>query len=165
MFHSLRLQTPLVWVLLQAVSTVALAQTIEKSKYQAIEVKQFEFGQGTNMPKSFQRSLMQETALALLETGRFKQVLREGEKPTDQGLPLLQLTGEVTEFQPSTGTFRTKTRIAAHIKFSDAATGRVLVEEDVKASVLLVGITGSESIEATRAFGKEVAKVTKQLFF
>lgn len=85
MLHSLRLRTRLVWVLLQAVSTVALAQIIEKSKYQVIEVKQFEFGQGTNMPKSFQRALMQETALALLQIGKFKEVLREGEKPADPG--------------------------------------------------------------------------------
>ena len=165
MFRSLSLRTGLVWLLLQAVSTVALAQIIEKSKYQVIEVNQFEFGQGTNLPKSFQRALMQETALALLEIGKFKQVLREGEKPADPGLPLLQLTAKVTEFQEHTGFFRPKTRIAAHIKFIDAATGRVLVEDDVKAEVLLAGITARESIEATRAVAKEVAKVTKQLFF
>ncbi|MBZ5511157.1 MAG: hypothetical protein LAN70_08290 [Acidobacteriia bacterium] len=167
MLHSLRLRTRLVWVLLQAVSTVALAQIIEKSKYQVIEVKQFEFGQGTNMPKSFQRALMQETALALLQIGKFKEVLREGEKPADPGLPLLQLTTKVTEFQGGSdwGFFRAKTRIAAHIKFIDAATGRVLVEDDLKAEVELAGLRARESIDVTRSIAKEIAKVTKQRFF
>lgn len=171
MCNPLASRTFLVWLLLPVVSSLASAQGIEKNKYQAIEVKQFEVGQGTNMPKHYQRSMMQEIPLALLDIGKFKHVFRAGEAPADANLPLLQLSGTVTKFTAGSEVKRFfivgagTTSVTAHVRFVDAATQRVLLEDDVDGKVILGGVVASESLGATRGLAKEIAKVTKRTFF
>lgn len=161
-------RTFLVWLLLPVVSLLGFAQEIEKNKYQVIAVKQFEVGQGTNMPKQYQRSMMQEIPLALLDIGKFKQVFREGDQPVDPNLPQLQLSGTITKF--TAGSEITlfaagRTSITAHLRFVDTATQRVLFEADVDGKVILSGIRARDSLDATRILAKEIAKVTERTFF
>jgi hypothetical protein len=56
------------------------------------------------------------------------------------------------------------TKVVAHIKFIETATGSVLFEKDVDGKVV-IGVFGGDSKGSTRGLAKEVAKVTKRTFF
>jgi curli biogenesis system outer membrane secretion channel CsgG len=157
--------------LMQVAPTVE-AQKNHKNKYHNIEVARFDTKEGVQFPADYLITMTEELVTQLQETGKFKQVLREGEIPAEAGVPTIRLTGTVTEFKKGSHAKRFllgpgfgKTKVKAHVKFIDAATGEVLFEDDVDGKVVLGGLIKSESIGATRGLAKEVAKVTKKQFF
>jgi hypothetical protein len=142
-----------------------------KNKYQQIEVARFTVKAGTEFPDNYLTTLMGELAAQLQETKKFQRVFSEGESQGAGEAPALRLTGEITEFQKGNRAVRYvigfgagKTKVKAHIKLSDRATGQTLYEGDVDGKVI-IGFFGGESVGATRGLAKEVAKVTKQKFF
>jgi curli biogenesis system outer membrane secretion channel CsgG len=161
-----------VWGAIAALVLTAFAgEKKHKNKYPSIEVIRFDIKEGVNFPADYLHTLTEELVSQLKETGKFTEVLREGETPEKPDLPTLRLVGTVTEFQPGSQTKRYlvgfgagKTKIVAHVKFLDKATGEVLFEDDVDGKVWR-GAAGGESIGATRGLAKEVAKVGKQQFF
>jgi hypothetical protein len=56
-----------------------------------------------------------------------------------------------------------KTKIVAHVKFVDAATGNVQLEKNVDGKVW-IGFMGGESIGATKGLAKDVAKLARKNF-
>ncbi|MEW6209626.1 MAG: DUF4410 domain-containing protein [Acidobacteriota bacterium] len=141
-----------------------------KNKYKGIEVVRFEIKDGVQLPPDYLITLTEELVKQMQETKKFAEVLREGETPADQ-TSALKLTGTVTEFKPGSRAKRYligfgagKTKIVAHIKFVDRATGEVLFEDDVDGKVIMGGM-GGDSIGATRGLAKEVAKVASKQFF
>ena len=164
--------------LLTAVFTLGLAAhpgtaaEIRKGHYQSIEVTRFEVAPGVEFPESYLVTMTGELAAQLTEKKKFRHVLRQGETAGDGSSgPTLRVTGTVTEFQKGNRAVRYvvgfgagKTKLKAHVKFIDAATGDVVWEKDVDGKVI-IGLFGGESVGATRGLAKEVAKVTKQQFF
>ena len=163
-----------VWGAIAALMLTALAfagDKKNKNKYQNIEVVRFDIKEGVNFPVDYLHTMTEELVSQLQQTGKFGQVLREGETPEKADVPTIRLVGTVTEFQPGSVAKRVlvgfgsgKTKVVAHVKFLDKATGEVLFEDDVDGKVWR-GAVGGESIGATRGLAKEVAKVGKQQFF
>jgi hypothetical protein len=104
------------------------------------------------------------------KTKKFKQVLHAGETAADNA-PTVRVIGTLTEFKAGSRTKRYlvgfgagKSKVTAHVKFLDAATGQVLFEQDVKGDVVM-GVFGGDSGGMTRELAGAVTKTaTKQLF-
>jgi len=146
-------------------------KSVEKDKYQQVEVAKFEVKEGVQFPESYLTTLMGELVAQLQETKKFKQASSEGVGQGAADVPTLRLTGVVTEFKPGSRAKRYvigfgagKTKVVADIKFIDKATGEVLYQGSVDGKVI-IGMFGGESVGATRGLAKEVAKVAKQKFF
>ena len=142
-----------------------------KDKYQNIEVTRFDVKEGVDFPADWMLTMTEEIVKQLQETKKLKQVLRESETPTDPAAPTLKLTGTVTQYDKGSRAARYmigfgagKTKVVAHIKIADKATGEVLFEDDVDGKVI-IGVIGGESVGATRGLAKEVAGKTKKEFF
>ena len=156
---------------------VSLASAAEKEKkdlrgnYDAIEVVRFTAKDGTNFPPDYAVTLVEDMVKELQATGKFKQVLREGEKPENADAKVMRVTGTITEFNPGSRAKRYlvgfgsgKTKIVAQVKYMDVATGEQLWEDKMDGKVW-IGAFGGESIGATRGLAKELAKKTKAHFF
>jgi hypothetical protein len=144
---------------------------VEKNRYQQIEITKFEVKEGVEFPPDYLADLTNELAAQLRETEKFRQVSREGEAPAEANAPALKLSGTVTEFKAGNRAVRYmvgfgagRTKVKAHVKFTDRATGEVLYEGDVDGKVIM-GVFGGDSRGATRGLAKEVAKVARQQFF
>ncbi|HEX8181825.1 MAG TPA: DUF4410 domain-containing protein [Pyrinomonadaceae bacterium] len=141
------------------------------NKYQNIEITRFDVKAGIDFPPEYLTEMMKDIANQLQDTHKFKQVARPGETLTDTNAPTIRLMGTVIKYQKGSrtkrwlaGPFGGKTKIVAHIKFLDAATGAVLLEKDVDGKVI-IGVLGGESEGATNGVAKEIAKETKKAFF
>jgi curli biogenesis system outer membrane secretion channel CsgG len=155
-----------------AAGAVVAEEKSVKGKYQAIEVARFDIKPGVEkFSPDWLVTMNEELIKQLQETAKFKEVLREGEKPSDASTPTLMLVGTVTEYNPGNRAARYmvgfgagKTKVKAHVKILDKATNEVLFEDDVDGKVIM-GVIGGESIGATRGLAKEVASKTKKKFF
>jgi hypothetical protein len=147
----------------------ASAATVHNHKYESIQVMRFTVEPGSNIPQDYFATMMEELVSQLNRTHRFEEVLREGEKPAGNS-PVLELTGTITQFNRGNRTVRYmvgfgagKTKIVAHVKFVDAATGNVQLEKNVDGKVW-IGFMGGESIGATKGLAKDVAKLARKNF-
>ena len=142
-----------------------------KDKYQSVEVARFDVQQGVNFPQDWLITMNEAIVKQLQETKKFKEIRREGESPADPNAPSLKLVGTVTEYKPGSRAKRYMvgfgagaTKVKAHIKLVDRATGEVLFEDDVDGKVVM-GVIGGESLGATRGLAKEIAGKMKKEFF
>jgi hypothetical protein len=155
----------LVWPTASAASDKKEAKA---QQYRTVEVIPFDSKEGVLFPPDFHVRLTEELVSELLGSKRFAQVLREGETPNGDAGPMLKLAGTVTEFKKGSqmkrymiGFGAGKTKIKASIKFTDAATGEVVFEDDVDGKVIM-GFAGGDSMGAAHGLAKEVAKVAKE---
>ncbi|HEX8649937.1 MAG TPA: DUF4410 domain-containing protein [Pyrinomonadaceae bacterium] len=143
-----------------------------KNQYQNIEVAQFDVKEGVEFPAENMTGMMDEIVSELQDIKKFKQVTRAGATPVDAAsAPTIQLVGTVTEYKAGSRAKRYligfgagKTKVVAHVKFIDKATGNVLLERDVDGKVVL-GLFGGKSKTSLRDVGKEIASVAKKKFF
>ncbi len=141
-----------------------------KGQYKNIEVVKFDVKEGIQFPPDYMNGMMDETVKELQGLKKFQQVLREGETQTDAAAPTIRLIGTVTQYNPGNRTKRYlfpgagKTKIVAHVKFIDKATGNVLFEKDVDGKVV-IGIFGGDSKGSLHGVGKEISEVAKKQFF
>ena len=142
-----------------------------KNKYKDIEVVKFDIKPGVEFPEEHLAGMMDEVVKELQDLKKFGQVFRAGEVQTDTTAATLRLEGTVTEFKKGSQTKRYligfgagKTKVVAHVKFIDKATGNVVFEKDVDGKVVL-GIFGGQSKTSLRDVGKEIAEVSKKQFF
>jgi hypothetical protein len=162
----------------------AKADPALKGKYQRLEVDDFTVQEGIDFPADGLGVLRAEIVQELVHLRRFKQVsdkraaqpasetkTETAEPQANTPEPTLRLVGTITKYKPGSRAKRYligfgagATKVVAHIKFVDAATGNVLFEKDVDGKVI-IGFFGGESSGATRGLAKEVAKVAKKTFF
>jgi curli biogenesis system outer membrane secretion channel CsgG len=142
-----------------------------KNKFECIEITRFDVKAGVELPKDWLITMTEELITQMKQTGKFKDICREGETPTDPNAPAMKLVGTVIEYKQGNRAARYligfgagKTVVKAHIKLIDRATGEVLFEDDVDGKVVM-GVIGGESVGATRGLAKEVASKTKKEFF
>lgn len=148
-----------------ASSLLAGSDDARSTVYQVIEVMRFNSGPGVDFPPDYLATMMEELVAQLTETGKFQQVLRQGETPAQANTPTIRLIGTVTDFNKGSRAMRYvvgfgagKTKVKAHVKFIDSSTGDVRLEKNVDGAVW-IGFIGGESIGATRGLAKEVAKL------
>lgn len=142
-----------------------------KNKYQNIEVTRFEIKEGIKFPAESLDVIMTQIVEELENLKRFKQVSSIGETIASAPGPTIRLSGTITKYKAGSRAKRYfigfgagMTKVVAHIKFVDTATGTVLFEKDVDGKVW-IGLFGGASSGATRGLAKEVAKVTKKQLF
>ncbi len=142
-----------------------------KNKYQNIEVVRFDIQEGVEFPPESRDVVMAQVVEELKQLKRFKQVSNVGETIPEGAGPTVRLTGTITKYKAGSRAKRYligfgagATKVVAHIKFVDPATGNVLFEKDVDGKVW-IGMFGGESSGATRGLAKAVAKVTKKQLF
>jgi hypothetical protein len=142
-----------------------------QGQYQNIEVAKFDVKEGIDFPADNMNIMMDEIVSELQGLKKFKQVSRTGETLADPAASTLQLVGTVTKYQAGSRAKRYligfgagKTKVVAHVKFIDKATGNVLLERDVDGKVV-IGLFGGQSKTSLRDVGKEIAQVTKNRFF
>ena len=142
-----------------------------KDKYKDIEVKKFDIASGVEFPEEQLNTMMGEIVEELKHLKKFNQVFLGGDTQTEAGLPTLQLVGTVTEYKKGSQAKRYlvgfgagKTKIKAHVKFIDRATGNLVFEKDVDGKVVF-GLFGGRSKTSLRDVGKEIAEVSKKQFF
>jgi len=141
----------------------------EKGKYSNIEIQRFDVASGVEFPADWLATMMDEVVRHITETKRFKEVLRQGEKP-NQAAPTLKLTGTVVQYKAGNRAVRYmvgfgagKTKIVANVKFVDAATRNALLEKKVDGKVW-IGFAGGDSVGATRGLAKELAQLARKSF-
>lgn len=142
-----------------------------KNKYQNIEVVSFDIQEGIKFPPESRDVIMAQVVEELKQIKKFKEVANTGATITDGSGPTVRLTGTITKYKAGSRAKRYligfgagATKVNAHLKFVDAATGDVLFEKDVDGKVW-IGLFGGDSSGATRGLAKEVAKVTKKQLF
>lgn len=157
-------------------SATAFAQTAKatdavKNKYQNIEVVKFDILEGVNFPPESRDVIMAQIVEELKQLKKFTTVSNVGETVPEGAGATVRLTGTITKYKPGSRAKRYligfgagATKVAAHIKYVDAATGNVIFEKDVDGKVW-IGMFGGDSSGATRGLAKEVGKVTKKQLF
>jgi hypothetical protein len=150
--------------------SAAYAQS-PKNHYRSIEIARFNVEPGTEVPPDFVVAVMNDLTEQLRKTNKFEMVFREEGGLTSAPTPALKLSGAIKEFKKGSRAKRYligfgagKTKIAAHVRFTDRETGEVLFEDDVDGKVV-IGAFGGDSMGAARGLAKEVGKVTKKQFF
>lgn len=142
-----------------------------KNRYDSIEVAPFTVRQGIDLPAEYMQSMMASVFKNLRRTQKFKHVLTQGDaEPSDSGR-IIHLLGVVTQYKHGGRGKRLiaiglagDTKVVAHVKFLDKATGEVLVEADVD-GVIYTGFLGGSPKGAPSGIGKDIAKIAKKLFF
>lgn len=166
------LSLPLVMAAALALSDTAQAQEpATANRYQSVEVTSFAAGEGLNVPQDFVIATTNQVTQKLRDTKKFAIVYLAGSGPAAPPAPVLRLTGVIKDFKAGSRSKRYlivfgagKTRIGAHVQFIDAATQKVVYEQDVDGKVI-IGLLGGDSMGAASGLAKEVAKVTKKKFF
>ena len=142
-----------------------------KGQFERAEVVNFEVKEGVEFPQHYLTTMNAEIVAQLQAKKRFKEVVAAGGSPSAASNSTLRVTGVVTKFKAGNRTTRYlvgfgagKTKIVAHVKFINGATGETVLEKDVDGKVV-IGMFGGESIGATRGLAKEIAKVAVKTFF
>jgi hypothetical protein len=142
-----------------------------KNRYENIEVAPFDVQRGVDFPDDYMRAMMAGVVKDLKRINKFKRVLAEGEARQDGNAPTIQLVGTVIKFKRGNRGRRLialglagDTKVVAHIKFIDKASGKALVEADVD-GVVYTGFLGGSPKGASSGVGKDVAKIAKKVFF
>jgi hypothetical protein len=142
-----------------------------KNRYENIEVAPFDVRRGVDFPDEYMRAMMAGVVKDLKRINKFKRVLAEGEAQQDGNAPAIRLVGTVIKFKRGNRGKRLialglagDTKVVAHIKFIDKASGKALVEADVDGMVY-TGLLGGSPKGAPSGVGKDVAKIAKKVFF
>jgi hypothetical protein len=142
-----------------------------KNRYENIEVTGFDVKQGIDFPNDYMQRMMAGVVKDLRATKKFNRVFAEGETGQDGSSSTIQLVGTVTKYKRGNRAKRFialglagETKVVAHVKFIDKATGELLVEGDVD-GLVYDGILGGNSQGAPSGVGKDVAKIAKKVFF
>ncbi len=147
------------------------AGAAEKNKYQNVEVAPFIAQADVKITPEELKALTDSVVKELQDIKKFKQVLREGETPSDAAAPTLKITGTVVKYKAGSRAKRYivgfgagKSKLIAEVKFIDAATGNVLYEQKADGDVVM-GVFGGNSGGAKSELAEQVAKSAKKKFF
>jgi hypothetical protein len=142
-----------------------------KGRYENIEVTTFDVKPGIEFPSDYMERMMADVVKDLRAIKKFKRVFTDSENPQDRSKPTIQLVGTVIKYKRGNRGKRFialglagDTKVVAHVKFIDKATGTLLIEGDVD-GVVYDGILGGSSKTAPSGVGKDVAKIAKKVFF
>jgi TolB-like protein len=167
--------TPILLLVLGALSSFpARAQESRrdlKNRYAKIEVATFNVQRGIDLPDEYKRTMMADVIKDLKRINKFKEVIAEGEVSQRGDATTIQLVGTVIQYKRGNRGKRFialglagDTKVVAHVRFIDKASGEVLVEADVDGQIY-TGLLGGSPRGAPSGVGKDVAKIAKKVFF
>lgn len=141
-----------------------------KNRYNTIEVIPFEVPPNIDLPLEYRTRMMENVVKDLRRLNRFKEVL-VGPVTTREPTSTIRLEGTVIQYKHGSRGKRMfalglagDTKILAHVRFLDKATGKLLLEADVDGQVYN-GLLGGSPDGAPTGVGKDVAKIAKKVFF
>jgi len=144
---------------------------VEKGKYQNVVVVPFTAQDDVKIKPEQLKSINDSIIKELQNTKKFKQVLREGETPTDSSAPTLKITGVVVKFKEGSRAKRYfigfgagKSKVIANVKYIDQQTDNVIVEHTSDGDVFM-GLFGGDSGGAKSELAGDIAKFAKKTFF
>lgn len=143
----------------------------DRGKYQIAEVASFTAQSDVKMTPEELKALTDTVVKELQDTKKFKQVVREGEAPSDASAPAMKITGTVVKYKAGSRAKRYfvgfgagKTKVIATVRFIDKETGRVLREFTADGDVFM-GVFGGSSGGAKSELAGQIAKVVKKEYF
>lgn len=157
-------------------AAMTFAQTTETTKklYQNIEVEKFTVRAGVEFPADKVDPLTKGIVDTLRKSKRFNQISLQGEvitatATTETGeMRTLKISGEVIKYVKGNRATRYiigmgvgATKIIADVKFVDAQTGEVVLQQTVDGDVTW-GIFGGDSDEAKSGVAEEIIRVMKK---
>lgn len=149
----------------------APAANADKGKYQNVMVIPFTAQTDVQIKPEQLKEINDAIIVELQKTKKFKQVLREGETPTDPSLPTLKITGVIVKFKEGSRAKRYlvgfgagKSKVIADVKYVDQATDKVLAEHKSDGDVVM-GFFGGGSGGAKSELAEDIAKFAKKTFF
>ena len=160
------------------VSPIWAQQTVATNKiYKNIEIEKFSIRQGVEFPSDKIDSLTNSVVKALRNSKKFSQVSLVGEVNKDQTnpaeaaqAPTLRISGEVIKYVKGNRATRYiigmgmgATKIIADIKFVDAQSSAVVLQQTVDGDVVW-GIFGGDSDSAKGGIANEIVKIAKRNF-
>jgi hypothetical protein len=149
-------------LILIAGATLSLSAQSKRPVYTIVEVDRFIEEPGVSFPPDYRMGLVEDVVRELKRACRTIEIMREGEE-LPKGTPVLRIAGKITEFKPGSRAKRYligfgagSTVVKAHVTLTDAASGEVVLESDVK-GVTWIGIAGGSSEGAGDHLAKKVA--------
>jgi hypothetical protein len=154
--------------------TMAQDSVSTKKIYQNIEVEKFTIRQNVEFPADKIDVLTKGVIDEFRDSKKFNQVSMAGEATTQPAaeteVSTLRISGEVVKFDKGNRTMRYmvgmgtgKTKIIVNVKFIDAKTGEVVLEQIVDGDISK-GIFGGNSADARSEVADEIVKVAKKNF-
>ena len=141
-----------------------------KHRYDTIEVIPFEVPPNIDLPPEYRTRMMDDVIKDLRRLNKFKEVL-VGPVTTSEPGSTIRLEGTVIRYKHGNRSKRLiaiglagDTKIDAHVKFVDKATGKLLLEADVDGQIY-TGLLGGSPDGAPTGVGKDVAKIARKVFF
>lgn len=138
-----------------------------KESYNTMEVAVFENRQGSNFPDEYLADLQQQTVKKLLDAKVFHEVVAAGQPIATADARVIRVTGVITTYKPGSRAQRYfggfgagAAEINSKIEFVDAATGRPLMSQDLRA-VLTGGLFGGKSKDAINDYVRQVVNKVK----
>jgi len=159
-------------------ASMAFAQQAETTKklYNNIEVEKFTIRQGVEFPTDKIDPLAEIIIHELREVPAFSQVSLVGGATTQTStepateVSTLKISGEVVKFDKGNRAMRYmigmgtgKTKIIVNVKFIDAKTGAVVLEQIVDGDISK-GIFGGNNADARSEVADEIVKIAKKNF-
>jgi hypothetical protein len=151
---------------LAASAVAGFAQARQSTLYTIVEVDRFVAAQGVDFPPDYQIALLEDIIREAKRAAKGIEIVREGES-APPGRTMMRISGTITQFKPGSRAKRYligfgagSTVVKAHVKFTDAASGAVLAEKDLK-GLTWIGIAGGSSEGAADRLGKHVVAAAK----
>lgn len=149
-----------------AIGVPIFAQTQPPAPYTVVEVDRFAGEPGVDFPPDYQITLVEDIVRETERVSKAIEIIREGER-VPSGRSVMRISGVITQFKPGSRAKRYligfgagSTVVKAHVKFTDAASGEVLFEKDLK-GLTWMGIAGGSSESAGDRLGKSVVSAAK----
>jgi hypothetical protein len=154
--------------LLSALSISGQQTIAKKNVYQNVEIQKFTIREGVEFPADKIDGLSKSLANTLTRSKRFEQVSVAGEAVAPSESPRLRIEGEIIKYVKGNRAVRYMvglgmgaTKIVADVKFIDAATGEVVLQQTVDGDVTW-GLFGGDSDEAKGGVADEIIRVMKK---
>ncbi len=145
-----------------APAPAAPAAPVQDAALPAIQVLRVESDE-VRLPPEFQMALYENLIEEINKTGKFRRVVRDGDRTGAQESGLLTLHSNVTGFKEGSARARQVTTVAGatsikvHVRVTDAA-GKELFKQNVEGKVRFFG----ENLRVTLNFSRTVARLLKE---
>jgi hypothetical protein len=141
------------------------SEGLVKDKYHVIQVETFDIQPGVDLPADYLASLPPHVVQQLKNSQKFQQVLAPGEKPAQEDVPVLRLTGTLTGYDKgSRGKryvgFGGASRLLLTLRYLDRSTGQIVYQEKV-VGTLSSGLFGGDASKVVDELARNVAATTK----
>jgi hypothetical protein len=162
--------TVCVTALLLCAAALGSAQT--PVKYATIQIIPFEAAKGVDFPPDFQAAMIDSLIKRFEGNKKFTKILRPDEAAPTPAVPMLKLSGIVTEVDEGSRAARSlvgfgagSSYIKAMVKFVDAASGETKIETELTGSYKGTwSMAGGKSANVCDGLAKQIVKLANGKF-